>query len=74
MQRWFNASFARQADCNAFTSWVRAFESDERVSVDVKIRFVRTADCYAVLTVSCDEPQYDAIFNAVGGFNGKAFE
>ena len=73
MQRWFTANFTSERDHDAFLAWLPAWEKDN-ASADARIRFCRVPDLFSVWTLHCSDEHFEALFNAVGAFNGHAFE
>lgn len=74
MQRWFLADFKTESDHLAFLAWLPAWERENGVDADARIRFCRVHDLFSRWTLHCSDVHFSALFNAVGGFNGIAHE
>ena len=73
MKRCFLVNFKTESDHLAFLSWVSAWESDNNVSTEAKIRFVRVDELFCRWTLHCSDGHFVQLYNSVGAFNATAF-
>ena len=73
MKRSFLANFKTETDHLAFLSWITAWESDNKVRTDSKIRFVRVDGLFSRWTLHCSDRNLVELLNSVSTFNASAF-
>lgn len=74
MNRWFLADFKTEFDHSRFLSWLPAWEAENMVNTEAKIRFVQFEGLFSRWTLHCSDEHFEQLFNSVGGFNGTAYE
>ena len=73
MKRSFLANFKTEEDHLAFLSWMIDWESDNKVRIDSKIRFMRVDGLFSRWTLRCSDGNLVELLNSVSAFNASAF-